>query len=173
MQDAGGTHEPKHDDREMVGQTGSPGVACDFDQQPADSVEVRPSFEPPACSYSISISPGELADRRSILELKASRFKLPQMQAEAKKELSLLPSLQHNPLHQEKIDHLVRRLAGVNMRLWDVEDELRRWEKEKRFGREFVNMARQVYKLNDQRSEIKNRLNNLYESPLKELKQHV
>ena len=173
MQDAGETHESKRDDREMAGQTGSSGVACDFHHQPTDAVEVRPSFEPPACSYSINVSPGELADRRSILELKASRFKLPQMQAEAKKELSLLPSLQHNPPHQEKVDHLVRRLMGVNMRLWDIEDDLRRWEKENRFGREFVNTARLVYKLNDQRSEIKNSLNNLFESPLKELKQHV
>jgi hypothetical protein len=71
------------------------------------------------------------------------------------------------------IDQLHNDLKNVNLQLWNVEDELRILEKEKSFGERFIELARAVYHLNDERFEIKNKINQLTGSGVQEVKQYV
>jgi ABC-type phosphate transport system auxiliary subunit len=67
---------------------------------------------------------------------------------------------------------LYQRLYAVNMLLWDVEDKLRELEKNINFGIDFIESAREVYKLNDKRADIKKELNKLYQSDIIEEKSY-
>ena len=53
---------------------------------------------------------------------------------------------------------------NVNKKLWDVEEHIRKKENKKEFDDEFVNLARNVYILNDKRAEIKKRINTITNS---------
>src|SRR5262249_29221237 len=63
-------------------------------------------------------------------------------------------------------------LKGVNERLWEVEDELRRCERSRDFGPRFVELARSVYRTNDERSSLQRQINDLSGSPLREEKDY-
>jgi predicted nuclease with TOPRIM domain len=76
-------------------------------------------------------------------------------------------------LAQQDIAELYKQLVEVNSKLWDVEDKLRVIETEKRFEGEFIDLARKVYYLNDERFEVKNKINNLTSSKIKEVKEYV
>ena len=68
----------------------------------------------------------------------------------------------------KKID----QLKNVNEELWWVEDSIRENEKKQIFDKEFVELARAVYKLNDERSEIKRLINLLTKSNIIEEKSY-
>lgn len=63
-------------------------------------------------------------------------------------------------------------LYRVNQELWDVEDKIRIMERESRFDKDFVELARSVYKLNDRRAEIKRNINKFSKSSLFEEKSY-
>jgi hypothetical protein len=120
----------------------------------------------------VEISNGELLDKISILELKLLRIEDEEKLVNIKKEFETL-----NPLvvelfenHDSDLQNHYLELARINGQLWGIEDWIRDCEREKRFDKEFVELARSVYIMNDQRSEIKKIINILTESDLVEEK---
>ncbi len=124
-------------------------------------------------AISVAISPGELLDKLSILEIKSERFldaaKLRNIRAElaaltVARDQSIPPS--------EEISTLVRELKQVNEAIWDAEDFLRGREQAKEFDSQFIDMARGVYRHNDRRSAIKRQINERLAAQFVEEKQH-
>lgn len=112
-------------------------------------------------SVMIEVSYGELFDRISILEIKASQMKDPAKLANVNLELaSLLGILKSQVKSDEKTEDLCARLRQTNEALWLVEDQLRDKERERQFDEVFVELARSVYRLNDERARLKRELNN-------------
>ena len=71
----------------------------------------------------------------------------------------------------ERRDFLVS-LKKVNLKLWNVEEELRELESLGQFGERFIDLARSVYKLNDQRFSLKDNVNNHFGSFIREVKSY-
>ena len=120
------------------------------------------------------ISAGELLDKISILEIKLEKVKDKESQEEIKKEHKILKNIQTSSIKLEsKIEELFNALKKVNVNLWNVEDSLRICEKNKEFGKKFIELAREVYFNNDKRSKIKSEINKLLGSNIREIKQYV
>ena len=120
------------------------------------------------------ISPGELLDKISILEIKLEKIKNKDSQKEIQKEYKILKEIQNSSIElTDKIKDLLKSIKEVNLNLWDVEDKLRICEKKKDFGENFIKSAREVYFNNDKRSKIKSEINKILGSNIKEIKQYV
>jgi len=120
------------------------------------------------------ISAGELLDKISILEIKLEKIKDKNSQQEIKKEYKMLTEIQNASLKIEnKIKNLFKSIKEVNLKLWDIEDKLRICEKNKDFGKNFIELARQVYLNNDKRAKIKSEINIICGSNIREVKQYV
>ena len=122
----------------------------------------------------VNISNGELLDKISILELKLLRIKDKEKLANIQKEFYEL-----NPLVQQlfetndsELQNHYLHLAEINGKLWDIENWIRECEHEKRFDKEFVELARSVYITNDKRSEVKKIINILTHSDFIEEKSY-
>ena len=121
----------------------------------------------------VPVSIGELLDKITILEIKAERIAEPEKLAHVEAELGLLAERRHAlGLARPDLAPLVAELAAVNRRLWDIEDRLRRLEREAAFGRDFVDLARSVYLENDRRADLKREINRLTGSDLVEEKSY-
>jgi hypothetical protein len=122
----------------------------------------------------VPISWGELIDKITILEIKAERLRVPAARANAAHELALfrgvLAKLAEAP---SGLAALRGELAAVNRRLWDIEDDIRRKEAAAAFDAGFIELARGVYRSNDERSRIKRAINELLWSDIIEEKQYV
>ncbi|MAJ86171.1 MAG: hypothetical protein CL687_04340 [Candidatus Pelagibacter sp.] len=119
------------------------------------------------------ISAGELIDKISILEIKKEKIKNKEKLTEIEKELkSLTGTYEQKIKSSEKLENLSNKLKEINLKLWNIEDEKREAEKEKKFDSTFVELARNVYKFNDERAEIKLRINKLLGSNIKEVKSY-
>ena len=93
---------------------------------------------------------------------------------EISKEYKLLKKAEKlNIESTEKISELFKKIKEVNLKLWDIEDKIRICEKNKDFGENFIKLARAVYFNNDKRSKIKNEINKLLGSNIREIKQYV
>ena len=120
------------------------------------------------------ISPGELLDKISILEIKLEKVKDTNGINEIKKEYKILKEIQDSSIKFTKeVSELFKAVKNINIVLWDVEDKLRIYEKNKDFGKEFIELAREVYFNNDKRSKIKSEINELLGSNIREIKQYV
>jgi hypothetical protein len=120
----------------------------------------------------IPVSVGELIDKYSILQIKRSKVKdgkLEKVQNEIK-ELTFQVS---KFITIDTISTLYEDLLGVNTQLWEVEDEIRILENQKMFNDKFIQLARSVYYLNDERFSIKNKINLLTDSEIQEVKQYI
>ena len=122
----------------------------------------------------VEISNGELLDKISILELKLLKIEDRKKLVNIQKEFDEL-----NPLVQElfekhdgQLQNHYLELAKINGKLWDIEDWIRECEHEKRFDKEFVELARSVYITNDKRSEVKKIINILTHSDFIEEKSY-
>lgn len=120
----------------------------------------------------VPVSWGELLDKITILEIKASRITAPPALANVQRELSLLRKAAAPALAAPETGPLIEQLRAVNRTLWDVEDDIRRKEAAAQFDAGFVALARAVYRTNDERSAIKRRINQALGSPLVEEKLH-
>ena len=123
----------------------------------------------------IEISNGEIVDKMTILELKLDKIKNIVQLENITKEWEILNDCVMNLFQifgDKSLYNKVDQLSEVNSKLWDIEDWIRDCEKEKRFDKEFVELARSVYKLNDERSEIKRHINLLTKSRLVEEKSY-
>ncbi len=120
------------------------------------------------------ISAGELLDKISILEIKLEKIKDKNSQKEIKKEYKILKEIQNSSIkYEDRIKNLINSIKEVNIKLWDAEDKLRICEKNKDFGKNFIELAREVYLNNDKRAKIKSDINQILKSNIKEVKQYV
>ncbi len=120
------------------------------------------------------ISAGELLDKISILEIKIEKIKDKSIQEEIKKEYKILKEIQNSSIKMEdNIKDLFKSIKETNLELWDVEDKLRICEKNKDFGKNFIELARKVYFNNDKRSKIKSEMNKVLGSNIREVKQYA
>jgi hypothetical protein len=113
-----------------------------------------------AMKLTIDIFPGELADRISILQLRIEHVQqTPQRQQLMEELQELRQAWETLPPPANPVGSLVVELSAVNAQLWDVEDQLRLHESRGDFGGSFVELARSVYRLNDDRSRLKRQIN--------------
>ena len=122
----------------------------------------------------LEISAGELLDKISILEIKLEKVKDKDSKEEIKKEYKILKGVQNSSTKMiGKIKDLFQSVKNVNIELWDIEDKLRIYEHNKDFGKNFIELAREVYFNNDKRSKIKSEINKILGSNIREVKQYV
>ena len=122
----------------------------------------------------VEVSVGELLDKISILEIKKDKIKDPKKLEYIKDELSILNyEFKNNIKSDSKIDKLYQALKIINARLWTIEDEKRKCEKEKDFTENFIKLSRDVHILNDDRAKIKLEINNHTGSKIKEIKEYT
>ncbi|MEO8514887.1 MAG: DUF6165 family protein [Ignavibacteria bacterium] len=125
----------------------------------------------------ILISPGELIDKITILEIKKSKIKEKSKSVLINKELGLLLISLKEMLKLKKRANIAlskekKKLYDINLKLWNIENKIRAKESKKLFDKEFITLARAVYITNDKRSEIKNNINRLFGSSIQEVKQY-
>ena len=120
------------------------------------------------------ISAGELLDKISILEIKLKKVKGANSQKEIKKEYKILKEIQSSSIDLTySIKTLFKSIKQVNAELWNIEDKLRIYEKNKDFGKNFIKLARGVYFNNDKRASIKSEINKTLGSNIREVKKYV
>ncbi len=108
----------------------------------------------------VPISPGELLDKITILEIKSERMDDPQKVANVRHELRLLSEVWENSVSEdETISNLHRLLKSINEELWEIEDDIRDEERNDSFGDKFIELARAVYVTNDKRAQAKKDVN--------------
>ena len=120
------------------------------------------------------ISAGELIDKITILEIKKEKISNKEKLVEVNKELiSLNETLKKTINNDEsKILSFKNDLKNINLKLWDIEDGKRSAEKNNKFDERFIQLARNVYKFNDERAKIKLAINNALGSNIKEVKSY-
>jgi hypothetical protein len=122
----------------------------------------------------IPVSPGELIDKLTILEIKAERIQDPVKLANVRHELELLRTAWRNSGHdQAPIQRQWDELRRINAELWDIEDRIREEERAQRFEAEFIRLARAVYITNDERARVKREINTLLGSKIIEEKSYA
>ena len=120
------------------------------------------------------ISAGELLDKISILEIKLDKIKDKESLIEINKEYASLSETKNSNISITKdLENLTKQLKETNMKLWSIEDEKRMCEKNKDFGKKFIELARSVYLNNDKRAKIKSEISEILGSNFKEIKQYV
>ena len=119
------------------------------------------------------ISAGELIDKITILEIKKEKIINKEKLVEVNKELiSLNETLKKSINDESKILSFKNDLKDINLKLWDIEDGKRLAEKNSQFDEKFIELARSVYKFNDERAKIKLAINNALGSNIKEVKSY-
>ena len=119
------------------------------------------------------ISAGELIDKITILEIKKEKISNKEKLIEVDKELvSLNETLKKSINDENKILSFKNDLKNINLKLWDIEDGKRFAEKNNQFDEKFIQLARNVYKFNDERAKIKLAINNALGSNIKEVKSY-
>ncbi len=119
------------------------------------------------------ISAGELFDKITILEIKKEKISNKEKLVDVEKELNSLNDTVGKFIpDQSNISKYIDDLKEINLKLWDIEDGKRAAEKEKKFDDKFIELARNVYKLNDERAKIKLAINMALGSNIKEVKSY-
>ena len=122
---------------------------------------------------SVPVSVGELIDKLSILQVKKKKISNPEKLSYVNKEFELLYNTSAEFLNNMEIENLYHELVTTNSNLWDIEDRLRVLEQNGKFEGEFIDLARKVYFTNDKRFELKNEINLLTSSEIREIKEYV
>jgi hypothetical protein len=124
----------------------------------------------------IPVSPAELLDKKTILEVKRERIVAADKLAHVKHELELLTGIAQRMLAQvdpsTRVRELEAQLLQVNGEIWDLENTVRACESAQEFGEEFVRTARNIYASNDRRAGIKRQINHVLGAVLVEEKEH-
>jgi len=108
----------------------------------------------------VPVSPGEVLDKITILEIKSERMTDPAKLANVRVELSLLQETWKQSVAEDPvITDLHQQLKQINEALWEIEDDIRDKERARAFDQEFIELARRVYFTNDRRSRVKKELN--------------
>jgi hypothetical protein len=139
---------------------------------PSTLTGARP-MNPVECCPHVPVSWGELVDKITILQIKATRIAARDARANVAHELASLRGVAGEALYAASVAPLMEQLQAVNEQLWEIEDKIREREAEGDFGQRFVELARSVYKTNDLRAAIKRRINEALGSELVEEKSYA
>ena len=120
----------------------------------------------------VEVSIGEVIDKISILEIKSKKITEPNKLKNVVKEFDILLSNASKVIKWETITDLYEKLIEINTKLWNIEDDIRKKEKEKKFDSEFIELARSVYYTNDERFRVKSEINKKFNSELVEEKSY-
>jgi hypothetical protein len=120
----------------------------------------------------VPVSVGELIDKLSILQVKKLKIINPEGLKYVSEEYELLYNESEVYLQLSGVKSLYDSLIEVNSTLWDVEDKLRVFESEKKFDEEFIELSRKVYYTNDERFRLKNEINLITFSKIREVKDY-
>jgi len=108
----------------------------------------------------VPVSPGEVLDKITILEIKSERISDPDKVANVRRELELLGSTWRKSVEQDAtVSRIHAELKTINEALWEIEDDIRDKERAREFDQRFIDLARSVYVTNDQRANAKKELN--------------
>ena len=119
------------------------------------------------------ISAGELVDKITILKIKKEKITNKEKLIEIKKELDSLTNTFNKSIKKNiNLETLTKELKNINLKLWNIEDKKRELEKKQGFGKEFIELARNVYRFNDERAKIKLKINEALGSNIKEVKSY-
>lgn len=139
--------------------------------EPGEAGPRRPA--PSALPVLVPLAIGELADKITILEIKAARLTDAAKLANVQGELDQLRGVWHRQGERLKsAAGLKRALKEINEQLWVIEDAIRDCERRQDFGPKFIELARAVYRTNDRRAEIKREINLLAGSAIIEEKSY-
>ena len=119
----------------------------------------------------IEVSIGEIVDKLSILQIKTEMIKDEKKLINVKKEHNYLYDIVFNKMNIEESDFF--DMVSINQKLWKIEDEIRDKESDKEFDDVFINLARSVYITNDERAEVKKKINIKYNSLFVEEKSYI
>lgn len=121
------------------------------------------------------VSLGELVDKITILEIKQVEIQAPDKRRNVEKELKVLNdklSASLNATDKGRLEPLKAELKAINEQLWHIEDRIRDCERERSFGKTFIELARSVYITNDRRAAAKKTINLNFGSDLVEEKSY-
>ena len=128
------------------------------------------SIEKTFCNIFVPISVGELIDKITILEIKKKYMSGEKMENVNNEFKSLKVILNNEKFEVDQ--NLYLKLKKINATLWKIEDKIRIKESLKEFDGDFIELARSVYKVNDERSQIKREINLKYNSKIVEEKSY-
>ena len=118
------------------------------------------------------ISVGELLDKISILEIKKKKIRDKKKLIFINNEYKILNKIKKNMKLKKKINFFYKQLKKANQALWNIENKIRMHEKSSKFDKNFISLARKVYKTNDKRSIIKLKINTFMGSNIVEMKSY-
>ena len=118
------------------------------------------------------ISLGELIDKISILMIKQKNINDSNKLAHVNKELDFLNNTLIKYVKKKEINKYLENLININSKLWKIEDDIRECERKKEFNDKFIELARGVYFINDERAKIKKNINQDFGSELEEVKSY-
>ncbi len=119
------------------------------------------------------ISLGELIDKISILQIKKKNIEDIEKQKLINDELTMLGKVLEKVLgNNSDIAEYLHQLIEINTRLWKIEDNIRVCERQNKFDKEFIELARGVYFTNDERSKVKLEINKKFDSQIIEVKSY-
>ena len=122
----------------------------------------------------VEISPGELLDKLTILEIKEERIDdQTKLENVIREKSTLKTAASHHIGPSRQLEELKIELKAINEQLWGIEDEIRKREHVRDFGPSFVELARSVYLKNDRRADLKKRINNMLGSDIAEEKSYA
>ncbi len=122
----------------------------------------------------VPISPGELVDKITILEIKSARMTDPAKVANVRIELTMLQETWRTSAYaSHDITAQWAALRAINEKLWDIEDDIRDLERARKFDKEFIQLARAVYVTNDERAAVKRDINTRLGSRIVEEKSYA
>ena len=121
----------------------------------------------------IPVSTGELLDKITILEIKSERIDDQEKLTNISNELKALQNVANeNEIYTPELEKMILKLKSINEKLWDIEDKIRIKESMRTFDDEFLSLARSVYITNDERADIKKKINHMTNSKLVEEKSY-
>jgi hypothetical protein len=121
----------------------------------------------------IHVSVGELYDKFTILSIKHEKIVDPQKKQMIQKEMMYLQDVMMDiTMFPPSETRLVEQLRNINAELWEIEDKIRGKERLRQFDREFIELARGIYKKNDKRNQVKNEINEIFNSELINIKSY-
>ena len=127
-----------------------------------------------AVEIKVPISPGELVDKITILEIKSERMTDAAKVANVRTELALLQDTWKSSAYaSHDITSQWHALRAINEKLWDIEDDIRDKERARSFDKEFIQLARAVYVTNDERAAVKRDINTKLGSKIVEEKSYA
>jgi hypothetical protein len=118
----------------------------------------------------LPVSIGELYDKYTILQIKLDKIQDIEKRKFLIKEYNLLSSeIEKYPLDEA----IIIELKEINLTLWNIEDKIREKEQDKCFDDSFIELARSVYKNNDRRNIVKNKISIKFHSDLMDIKSYT